>query len=220
MSQDEISQMLANHGADSIEEVRGGLSFTKKDKVISEIGAIYDENPWLEDELPRMNLHVDIADFKRAHGKCLYNHTNPNERRVGHYCIRIARAVIGEDEHDWRNTVRHEVAHALHAERTGGDANHGPEWKQAARDVGATPERCAHTRHTDGDYVLRCPNDCYSREYHRRSKRIKQPWRYKCGECGENVVSHDAGERVSLEPGTCGVESISWDTQREYRARR
>lgn len=42
-------------------------------------------------------------------------------------------------ESDVRNTILHEIAHAI----AGAAAGHGPKWKAAALAVGARPERCS-----------------------------------------------------------------------------
>jgi len=42
-------------------------------------------------------------------------------------------------EADVRDTILHEIAHAI----AGHKAGHGPEWKKVARNIGAKPQRCA-----------------------------------------------------------------------------
>ena len=55
--------------------------------------------------------------------------------------IRIARAhALDHREEQVRDTVLHEIAHAL----AGPEAGHGPQWKAIARRIGATPTARAH----------------------------------------------------------------------------
>jgi len=94
---------------------------------------------------------------------------NPRpQRRLG--CCRHGRETIvelsgclsREAEHVVRDTVRHELAHAIAGPRAG----HGPEWRMIARAIGAAPERCA----TGGAHVW-------------QSSRIG----YTCSGCGKPV---------------------------------
>ena len=63
---------------------------------------------------------------------------------------RMADAV---DEEEVRQTMLHEVAHALLPSRDiwGHVTGHGPLWKSKARSIGYTGERTARNPHTDGD---------------------------------------------------------------------
>ena len=55
--------------------------------------------------------------------------------------IRIGRAhALEGTEEQIRDTVLHEIAHAL----TGREAGHGPLWKETARRIGATPRAKAY----------------------------------------------------------------------------
>mgnify|MGYP002132259602 CR=1 FL=1 len=68
---------------------------------------------------------------------------------------------IGQDEQ--RDTVLHEIAHALDFE-TRGKSDHGPIWKMWAVRVGAKPVRCKNVEQNHQEiaakakYTLRCPN--------------------------------------------------------------
>ena len=70
------------------------------------------------------------------------------ERRLGdcHFqdrVIRIGRAhALDASEAEIRDTVLHEIAHAL----AGPEARHGPQWKAAARRIGATPRANVYER--------------------------------------------------------------------------
>lgn len=137
----------------------------------------------------------------------------PTDRTLTRYRIRIAERLFDAEEDDiWRDTVRHEVAHAVVMERSGTAVQpHGPEWRIAARRAGAEPT----ARYDEGDagieadYVLSCPNACFEREYLKRSKRIRHPGRYRCGSCDAKLISYDAEDRPSRpRPGTCYVSSL------------
>ena len=63
---------------------------------------------------------------KRCFGVCHY----------GKRTIELSRILTEtEPEHKVRDTVLHEVAHAI----AGAAAGHGPQWKAQARKLGATP---------------------------------------------------------------------------------
>ena len=67
---------------------------------------------------------------KRAFGVCHYRKKT----------IQLSTVLTAtEPEHKVRDTVLHEVAHAL----AGASAKHGPRWREMARAVGATPRACA-----------------------------------------------------------------------------
>lgn len=70
------------------------------------------------------------------------------------------RLVERNDEAEVRNTILHEIAHAL----AGSKAKHGPEWKRKAAEIGARPERCydmAEVNTPDAPYQAIC-NQCSS----------------------------------------------------------
>lgn len=52
--------------------------------------------------------------------------------------LSFTRWLIDTPEHDQRDTVLHEIAHAL----AGPAAMHGPAWRATARRVGAEPRHC------------------------------------------------------------------------------
>lgn len=166
------------------------------------------------DSLDPAAIDVEVTDaFGRKLGEC---------RSLGGaagYRLRIAARLFGDGSDDqWRDTVRHEVAHAHVFETVGADSRpHGPEWKAAARRAGADPTaRYEGDALVDADYALACPNGCFERGYLKRSKRIKTPWNYACSKCGSRSISYDAAARPpDPEPGVCYVESLPWRTARE-----
>lgn len=169
--------------------------------------------------LDSATIHVDITDsFRRKLGECRPLSSADRDIEATAECeIRIARRLFEDGRGDrWRDTVRHEVAHAYVLETVGSDVDpHGPEWKDAARRAGADPvARCEDESLVDAAYVLACPNGCFERGYLQRSKRIKNPWQYTCDECGTRPISYDVSERpADPDPGTCYVASIPWQTR-------
>ncbi len=74
-----------------------------------------------------------FVESRRRLGDCWYDHQ----------LIRIARHhAIEHPEPEIRDTVLHEIAHAL----AGHAAGHGPVWKAIARRIGATPRAKAYDR--------------------------------------------------------------------------
>lgn len=161
-------------------------------------------------------IHVEVTDsFRRRLGEC---RPCPGIGSTAEYEIRIASRLFGADGDDqWRDTVRHEVAHAHVLETIGPEAQpHGDAWKDAAQRAGADPTARYEGDDdvVDAEYILACPNGCFERGYVQRAKRIKNPWLYSCDDCETQPISYDVTERPSdPEPGTCYVESIPWRTE-------
>jgi predicted SprT family Zn-dependent metalloprotease len=70
------------------------------------------------------------------------------------------------DEKKIRNTILHEMAHAL----VGPEHNHDEVWKKMAIKIGSDGKRCGTMDMPDARYVLECPNRCFSQTYYRRPK--------------------------------------------------
>jgi len=184
--------------------------------VAEEIAATLDRSGF--EDLSAASFRIDVTDsFQRKLGDCRPVQGPDGESDTAHYQIRIARRLFEDDrDTDWRDTVRHEVAHAYVLSEFGRDVQpHGDEWKDAARRAGADPTaRYEGDDLVNADYVLACPAGCFERGYLKRSKRIKFPWQYACGECETRLVSYDAAVVPSeLEPGTCYVASIPWERE-------
>jgi len=106
---------------------------------------------------------------KRALGLCLYD-----ARR-----IELSRYfVIAHDQPAVRDTILHEIAHAL----AGRTAGHGPRWKAICCRIGATPERCAPAAlMPDGDWRATCP---HCGRHYSRHHRPRRHCNYSCRACG------------------------------------
>jgi predicted SprT family Zn-dependent metalloprotease len=169
------------------------------------------------EELTPEAFRIDVTgSFRRKLGECRSISQSDSET-MEKYEIRIARRLFEDrDDDTWRDTVRHEVAHAYVLKTVGsGIQPHGDEWKAAARRAGADPvARYEGDDTVDAKYVLACPNGCFERGYLQRTKRVKQPWLYSCDECGARPISYDVSDRPpDPDPGTCYVVSIPWQTQ-------
>lgn len=72
---------------------------------------------------------------------------------------------------DIKNTVLHEIAHAI----AGPDAGHGPRWKEIARRIGCNAKRCTHEFRplSSYKYVIKCGHGCVHRRT-RLSKLLKR----------------------------------------------
>jgi predicted SprT family Zn-dependent metalloprotease len=107
---------------------------------------------------------------KRSLGLCRYR-----ERRL-ELSIHFAYA---NDEAQVRETILHEIAHALAGEKAG----HGPLWKAMCQRVGCQPARCDHGEAVmpRGRWVARC--GVCGKEYwrHRRPARRAKYWCRGCG---------------------------------------
>ena len=106
---------------------------------------------------------------KRQLGVCRYG-----PRRIElslHFVAANAEAAI-------RETLLHEIAHALAGPRAG----HGPTWKAVCRRVGCKPERLDHEAAMPaGRWRAACPTCGESFHRHRRPMKNR---RYSCRRCG------------------------------------
>lgn len=105
---------------------------------------------------------------KRGMGLCRYR-----EKRIElsiHFVLR-------NDEAEVRDTILHEIAHALAGPRAG----HGEAWKRKCVEIGATPQRCGVAAMPAGRWRATCPT-C-GREHHRHRRPLPGR-RYFCRPCG------------------------------------
>ena len=107
---------------------------------------------------------------KRSLGLCRYR-----EKRLE----LSAHFVHANDETQVRETILHEIAHALAGEK----AAHGPLWKAMCARVGCKPERCDHGTAVmpKGRWSALCP--ACGKQYHRHRRPARQA-RYWCRHCG------------------------------------
>lgn len=75
-------------------------------------------------------------------------------------------------EEEFRDTVLHEIAHALAIER-GVHDGHGPQWRSIAREIGCVPRRCHNAEVVPGRFVYNCGGCGKEARFHRRPKRTR-----------------------------------------------
>ena len=98
---------------------------------------------------------VKLDHARRRAGQCDYN------TKV----ISLSRLYVRVAEKDHiRDTILHEIAHALVGPRHGHDAV----WRKKAREIGCTATRCHNLNFSKARWVMQCPNGCFSVERHRR----------------------------------------------------
>jgi len=105
-------------------------------------------------------------------------------RRAGccNYCdktlsisFELARNAADEDI---RDTLLHEIAHAL----VGRKHNHDAVWKAKAKEIGCSGERCHRLQFTPSRYSVTCENNCWKHTAERRNTRLV------CRTCGGKLV--------------------------------
>ena len=118
-----------------------------------------------EHGLDGWRLQFDRA--KRRAGICRYS-----DRVIG----LSAPLTALHSEAEVRDTVLHEIAHAL----AGPGAGHGPRWRATARRLGCSAERCmsADSARVPGSWVGVCPQG-HTADRHRRPERV-----LLCRPCG------------------------------------
>jgi SprT protein len=103
--------------------------------------------------------------------------------------------VAHNDQAAVRDTILHEIAHALAGRRAG----HGPAWRAACQRIGAKPQRLDHEAvMPKGHWVAVCPS-CGNR--HTRFRRPLLGRQYVCSPCGP-----DLGKLSFGIPGFCDVK--------------
>mgnify|MGYP002848083053 FL=1 len=79
--------------------------------------------------------------------------------------ISLSRHYVRHAETDHiRDTILHEIAHALVGPKHGHDAV----WRQKAREIGCTANRCHTLSFSAAKWIMQCPNGCFAVERHRR----------------------------------------------------
>lgn len=148
----------------------------------------------LMDEHGLADWALEFDRAKRRAGICRYA-----DRTIGlsrHLTLLHTRSQV-------RDTVLHEIAHALVGPRAG----HGPRWQRQARALGASPHRClpADAAVIPGSWVGTCPQG-HTVDRHRRPSRV-----LSCRRCGPRFtvdsiftwthhgVPTDPGERYQRE---------------------
>ena len=117
------------------------------------------------------NWEIQFSNQKRHLGYC-----RPRKK-----IISISRAFMETNSFPvMRDTLLHEIAHALHFLETG-KTNHDRVWKSFALKVGCEPKRCATgegLNMPEGNYVGVCPVCSKATHFYRRVIRT-----YSCSNC-------------------------------------
>jgi len=108
------------------------------------------------------------------------------KRRLG-LCIHSTKTISLSQNYlplrpieETKNTILHEIAHAL----VGGRHGHDHVWQQKAREIGCDGNRLySGTATVEGKYKLTCPN---CGESHYRYKQPKNSNKYACRGCCDN----------------------------------
>ncbi len=117
--------------------------------------------------LPYRGWNFQFDNAKRRFGQC----------RFSKRTISLSKPLtIANDEAQVRDTILHEIAHAL----AGASAGHGPIWKNMCAFVGANPQRCYTSNEVSSvqaPYALYCPTcDVVVEE---RFRRTNTSWLHK-----------------------------------------
>jgi len=129
---------------------------------------------------------IELASsLMQAHGLVGWRVKLDHARRRAGQCdfsnktISLSRLYIRHADQDHiRDTILHEIAHALVGPKHGHDAV----WRQKAREIGCTATRCHTLSFARARWVMRCPNGCFSVERYRRKSGLV------CASCKTAVV--------------------------------
>lgn len=115
-------------------------------------------------------------------------HMNNNQRRLG-YCshrdkrISLSQHYIYTNGENWRNTLLHEIAHAL----VGPGHKHDAVWQAKCREIGARPVALAHPSvktNAKPNYEIRCPScGWFVKRFRMKSRNFGST----CPKCGTEV---------------------------------
>ena len=91
--------------------------------------------------------------------------------------ISLARLFIRKaSEQEIRDTILHEIAHAL----AGIEHHHDAVWRKIAKEIGCTAQRCHDIVFSPPRWIVQCPNGCFANTRNRRirgviCKKCRQP---------------------------------------------
>ena len=131
------------------------------DKLLDEHGLI--EKGW--------RFSFDRA--KRRAGSCKFSKKE----------ITIAKAYAEhQEEMEIKNTILHEIAHAL----VGSQHGHSQIWRKKAKEIGCDASRCHHIVFSKPKYVLTCYNRCFEVSRYRVNQSFMQS--KICSKCNSNLL--------------------------------
>ena len=137
-----------------------------------------------------LRVAIDLATkLMNAHGLAGWRIKLDHARRRAGQCdytnkiISLSRLYVRHADIDHiRDTILHEIAHALVGPRHGHDAV----WRQKAREIGCSAARCHSLSFARAKWVMTCPNGCFSVERHRKKSGLV------CASCKSAVEFHAA----------------------------
>lgn len=112
---------------------------------------------------------VVLDHARRRAGQCDYRAKTISLSR--HY-VRYAT------EDHIKDTILHEIAHAL----VGPNHGHDAVWRQKAREIGCTATRCHTLEFSPARWLMRCPNGCFEVTRHRRKSHMA------CARCKSPII--------------------------------
>ena len=96
---------------------------------------------------------------KSRAGLCIYN------KKI----ISLSRYYVGVSSlKEIKNTILHEIAHAL----VGHIHGHDHVWKAKALEIGCDGRRCHNKVFLDPKWIMQCPNGCFKIPRHRKKKHL------------------------------------------------
>ena len=137
-----------------------------------------------------LGMAIELAtELMDAHGLVGWRIKLDHARRRAGQCdftnktISLSRLYVRHADIDHiRDTILHEIAHALVGPRHGHDAV----WRQKAREIGCTAARCHSLSFARARWMMTCPNGCFSVERHRKKCGLV------CASCKSAVEFHAA----------------------------
>ena len=148
-------------------------ALARETAVTRPLGAAIDLATELMDAHGLVAWRVKLDHARRRAGQCDYKNKT----------ISLSRLYVRYADIDHiRDTILHEIAHALVGPRHGHDAV----WRKKAREIGCTAARCHSLSFARAKWVMTCPNGCFSVERHRKKSGLI------CASCKSAVEFHAA----------------------------
>ena len=148
-------------------------TLAKETAVTRPLGAAIDLATELMDAHGLVGWRIKLDHARRRAGQCDF--TNKT--------ISLSRLYVRHADTDHiRDTILHEIAHALVGPHHGHDAV----WRQKAREIGCAATRCHNLSYARAKWVMTCPNGCFSVERHRKRSSLV------CASCKSAVEFHPA----------------------------
>jgi len=148
-------------------------TLAKETAVTRPLGMAIDLATELMDAHGLVGWRIKLDHARRRAGQCDFTNKTISLSR-----LYVRHADIGHI----RDTILHEIAHALVGPRHGHDAV----WRQKAREIGCSATRCHSLSFARARWVMTCPNGCFSVERHRKKSGLV------CASCKSAVEFHAA----------------------------